>query len=80
MAENNNNAAEGAKKKLDIKNLASDIGKAATTAADSVSKTAVTVAGKTKEVATKSQEAILDARAPKGIGVIELEEVLGRGL
>ena len=43
------------KKKFDFKQLAGDLGKVATTAADSVGKTAVAVADKTKEVATKSQ-------------------------
>lgn len=80
MAEKNNNAAEGAKKKFDIKNLASDIGKVATTAADSVSKTAVTVAGKTKEVATKSQEAILCAIDQNGDGEVGIEDVIIMGL
>lgn len=80
MAEKNNNAAEGAKKKFDIKSLASDIGKAATTAADSVSKSAVTVAGKTKEVATKSQEAILGAIDQNGDGEVGIEDVIIMGL
>lgn len=80
MAEKTNNAAEGAKKKFDFKKLADDVGKAATTAADSVSKTAVTVAGKTKEVATKSQEAILGAIDQNGNGEIDIEDVIIMGL
>ena len=36
MVEKNKNAPDGTKKKFDIKNFTTDIGKAATTAADSV--------------------------------------------
>lgn len=79
MAENSNKT-EGTRKKFDIKNLATDIGKVATTAADSVSKTAVTVAGKTKEVATKSQEAILGAIDQNGDGEVGIEDVIIMGL
>lgn len=82
MDEKTQKAAEGTKKKfdIDIKHIASDIGKAATTAADSVSKTAVSVAGKTKEVATKSQEAILGAIDQNGNGEIDIEDVIVMGL
>lgn len=80
MADKNNNAAEGAKKKFDIKHFAEDVGKAATTAADSVGKTAVAVAGKTKEVAVKSQQAILGAIDQNGNGEIDIEDVIVMGL
>ena len=79
MAEKNN-TSEGTKKKFDIKHLADDIGKAATTAADTVSKTAVSVAGKTKEVATKSQQAILGAIDQNGNGEVDIEDVIIMGL
>lgn len=79
MAEKNN-TSEGTQRKFDIKHLADDIGKAATTAADTVSKTAVSVAGKTKEVATKSQEAILGAIDQNGNGEIDIEDVIIMGL
>ena len=79
MAEKNN-TNEGTKKKFDIKHLADDIGKAATTAADIVSKTAVSVAGKTKEVAAKSQQAILGAIDQNGNGEVDIEDVIIMGL
>lgn len=80
MAEKKTNAAEGSKKKIDFKQLAGDLGKAATTAADSVGKTAVAVADKTKEVATKSQQAILGAIDQNGNGEIDIEDVIVMGL
>lgn len=80
MAEKETNTTEGTKKKFDIKHLADDISKAATTAADTVGKTAVAVAGKTKEVATKSQEAILGAIDQNGNGEIDIEDVIIMGL
>ena len=48
-------------KKFDVRKIADNIGKAAAAASDHVSKGAVAVADKTKEVAAKSQEAILNA-------------------
>ena len=80
MAEKKDQAAEGAKRKLDFKKLADDVGKAATAAADSVGKTAVAVADKTKEVATKSQQAILGAIDQNGNGEIDIEDVIVMGL
>lgn len=80
MAEKETNTTEGTKKKFDIKHLADDISKVATTAADTVGKTAVAVAGKTKEVATKSQEAILGAIDQNGNGEIDIEDVIIMGL
>lgn len=53
-----NSASNGkAHRKIDGKQLAHSIGEAASAAADNVGKTAVSVAGKTKELASKSQEA-----------------------
>lgn len=80
MAEKKTNATEGGKKKFDFKQLADDIGKAATTAADSVGKIAVAVADKTKEVAAKSQQAILGAIDQNGNGEIDIEDVIVMGL
>jgi hypothetical protein len=80
MAEKKTTAAEGVKKKFDLKKLADDVGKAATTAADTVGKTAVAVADKTKEVATKSQQAILGAIDQNGNGEIDIEDVIVMGL
>lgn len=76
MAENNENT----NKKLDLKNIASGISKTATTVADSVSKTAVAVTGKTKEVAIKSQQAVLGAVDQNGNGEIDIEDVIIMGL
>lgn len=67
-------------KKVDFKHLADDISKAATSAADTVSKTAVSVAGKTKEVAAKSQQAILGAIDQNGNGEVDIEDVIIMGL
>lgn len=72
--------AEKSKKKFDIKQFADDFGKAATSAADTVTKTAVSVAEKTKEVTTKSQEAILGAIDQNGNGEIDIEDVIIMGL
>lgn len=79
MAENSNKT-EGTRKKFDIKNLASDIGKVATTAADTVGKTAITVADKTKEAASKSQQAIMGAIDQNGDGEVGIEDVIIMGL
>lgn len=68
------------KKKFDIKQLAGDLSKAASTAADTISKTAVVAADKTKEVATKSQAAILGAVDQNGNGEIDIEDVIIMGL
>ena len=85
MAEKNN--AENVKKKFDFKNLAADFSKVATTAADSMSKTAVVVAdktkvaaAKTKEVAAKSQQAIIGAIDQNGDGEIGIDDVIIMGL
>ena len=80
MAEKNSCTPETSKKKFDFKQLADDLGKVATTAADSVSKTAVAVADKTKEVAAKSQQTILGAIDQNGNGEIDIEDVIVMGL
>lgn len=79
MAENSNKT-EGTRKKFDIKNLTTDIGKVATTAADTVGKTAITVADKTKEAASKSQQAIMGAIDQNGDGEVGIEDVIIMGL
>lgn len=80
MNEKTQSTATETKKKIGIKNIASDIGKAATTAVGSVGKTAVAVAGKTKEVATKSRQAVLGAIDQNGNGEIDIEDVIVIGL
>lgn len=80
MVEKNNSNIENEKKKLDFRKLSDDLGKAVTSAADSVGKTAVAVAGKTKEVAAKSQQAILGAIDQNGNGEIDIEDVIVMGL
>ena len=80
MSEKNKSTIDTSKKKFDFKQLADDLGKAATTAADSMSKTAVAVADKTKEVAAKSQQAILGAIDQNGNGEIDIEDVIVMGL
>lgn len=62
-----NSASNGkAHRKIDGKQLAHSIGEAASAAADNVGKTAVSVAGKTKELASKSQEAVYGALGMPG--------------
>lgn len=80
MAEKKDNATEGTKKKFDFKKLADDVSKAASAAADSAGKAAVAVADKTKEVAAKSQQAILGAIDQNGNGEIDIEDVIVMGL
>lgn len=80
MEDQKNSETQNAKKKIDLKHIADNIGKAATTAADGVSKTASAVAGKTKEVAVKSQQAVLGAIDQNGNGEIDIEDVIVMGL
>lgn len=68
------------KKKIDLKQLAENAGKIANDAAQGVGKAAITVADKTKEVATKSQQAILGAVDQNGNGEIDIEDVIIMGL
>lgn len=72
--------AETTKKKIDIRRIADDIGKAASTAADSVTKTSVTVIEKTKAVAVKSKDAVFGAVDQNGNGTIDIEDVIIMGL
>lgn len=80
MSGRDNNTGNDEKRKIDLKHIAGEVGKAASTAANSVGKTAVAVAGKTKEVATKSQEAILGAIDQNGNGEVDIEDVIIMGL
>ena len=69
-----------AHRKIDGKQLAHSIGEAASAAADNVGKTAVSVAGKTKELASKSQEAVYGALDQNGDGEVNIEDVILMGL
>ena len=60
--------------------MADVAGKAAAGAAQNVGKAAVTVADKTKTVATQSQQAILNAIDQNGNGEIDIEDVIIMGL
>ena len=76
-----NSASNGkAHRKIDGKQLAHSIGEAASAAADNVGKTAVSVAGKTKELASKSQEAVYGALDQNGDGEVNIEDVILMGL
>jgi len=68
------------KKRIDLKHMADVAGKAAAGAAQNVGKAAVTVADKTKTVATQSQQAILNAVDQNGNGEIDIEDVIIMGL
>ena len=68
------------KPKIDLKDLANKAGKATLDAAQNVSKTAVSVAGKTKELTEKSQQAILGAIDQNGNGEVDIEDVIIMGL
>lgn len=76
MADNDKKA----KKKIDLKSIAGSIGKTATTITDNVSKTAVAVTEKAKDLATKSQQAVLGAVDQNGNGEIDIEDVIVMGL
>lgn len=68
------------KKKIDIKQIANNIGSVTSSAADTVGKAAVVVADKTKDVVVKSQQAILGAIDQNGNGEIDIEDVIIMGL
>ena len=68
------------KKKIDLKQMADAAGKAAAGAAQNVGKAAVVVADKTKSVATKSQQAVLNAIDQNGNGEVDIEDVIIMGL
>lgn len=80
MDQNTKSETEVSKRKFDMKHIADDIGKAASNAASGVSKTAGTVAEKTKSLATKSQTAILGAIDQNGNGEVDIEDVIIMGL
>ena len=71
---------EDKKKRIDLKQMADAAGKAAAGAAQNVGKAAVVVADKTKSVATKSQQAVLNAIDQNGNGEIDIEDVIIMGL
>lgn len=69
MDQINDNTPEVQNKKIDIKHIS-----------EGAEKAAVTVANKTKEIATKSQQAILGAIDQNGNGEIDIEDVIIMGL
>lgn len=77
-----NDEQEGkkARKGVDVKHVAQGITKAAASAADNVGKTAVTVAGKTKDIAAKSQEVVCETLDQNGDGKVDIEDVIIMGL
>lgn len=77
-----NDEQEGKKsrKGVDVKHVAQGITKAAASAADNVGKTAVTVAGKTKDIAVKSQEVVCETLDQNGDGKVDIEDVIIMGL
>lgn len=66
--------------KINIKQVADNLGKAATTAAEAVGKAAVEVADQTKSIVAKSQTAILNAVDQNGNGEIDIEDIIIMGL
>ena len=67
-------------KQIDLKQMADAAGKVAAGAAQNVGKAAVVVADKTKSVATKSQQAVLNAIDQNGNGEVDIEDVIIMGL
>lgn len=67
-------------KKIDVQNITDGIGKAVSSAADTVGNSAIAVVEKTKEVATKSQQAVFSAIDQNGNGEIDIEDVIIMGL
>lgn len=80
MADGTNRDNVEIKKKIDIKQITNNIGSVASSAADTVGKATVVVADKTKDVAAKSQQAILGAIDQNGNGEIDIEDVIIMGL
>lgn len=70
----------GTKKKIEIKEIASKVGKTTADAAQHVGKRAVMAAEKTKELASKSQQAIWGAIDQNGNGEVDIEDVIIMGL
>ena len=71
---------EEKKKRIDIKHMANVTSKVASDAAKNVGKAAISAAEKTKEVATKSQQAVFNAIDLNGNGEIDIEDVILMGL
>lgn len=84
MATQDGNGKERVKKPFDIKHIADDIGKAAAAAAADavvgVSKTALTVAEKTRAMTAKSQQALVSAIDQNGNGSVDIEDIIIVGL
>ena len=68
------------KKKIDVKDLAGKAGKATSDAAQHIGNGAVAVAEKTKELTTKSQQAIWGAIDQNGNCEVDIEDVIIMGL
>lgn len=79
MADTTNKTSEKTRT-ISAKQIATKISDAATSAADTVEKTAVVVADKTKGAAVKSQQAILGTLDQNGNGEIDIEDVIIMGL
>lgn len=80
MEKNDKPTPNNKNRKIDLRQLANEAGKIASTAVEGVSQATVTVTGKTKEVAAKSQQAIVNAIDQNGNGEIDIEDVIVMGL
>ena len=80
MEKNDKPTPNDKNRKIDLRQLANEAGKIASTAVEGVSQATVTVTGKTKEVAAKSQQAIVNAIDQNGHGEIDIEDVIIMGL
>lgn len=80
VKDKNNFIEKELKKKIDLKQMTGLAGKATAEAAQNISKAAITVADKTKDVAAKSQQAILGAIDQNGNGEVDIEDVIIMGL
>lgn len=80
MEKNDKPTPNDKNRKIDLRQLANEAGKIASTAVEGVSQATVTVTGKTKEVAAKSQQAIVNAIDQNGNGEIDIEDVIVMGL
>lgn len=80
MEKNDKPTQNDKNRKIDLRQLANEAGKIASTAVEGVSQATVTVTGKTKEVAAKSQQAIVNAIDQNGNGEIDIEDVIIMGL
>lgn len=80
MEKNDKPTPNDKNRKIDLRQLANEAGKIASTAVEGVSQATVTVTGKTKEVAAKSQQVIVNAIDQNGNGEIDIEDVIIMGL